>query len=477
MIVAIMRVGTGKVVVQEFREAASESDAVTAFCNEYSPPKTPSDYLGYDTGWSSYTPPSAGNYWAYDYASAGLVESPIPEIVAGNVRTKPFEKPDNVLFYYGYPNSFNYSVNAWDNEKVAQDMIKNDMVVLGNDLATKFDSGSHTGADDQAVLTDATKSWTVDEHVGRVVRNLTDGSKGTITANTATTITATLAGGTENDWDTGDTYDIRHQDYENTVAIIARMNELKPSVKVFGYVATTETFDDFKPKVDEWCDLGVYGIFVDSAGYDYGTPATNGRDAFNEKIDYIHNKATTNIVFANAWNMDHILGTVNDPTYPNSTWNPSLHESSLGVGDWVLMESFPINTTDYAEGYEDDAEWLARAEKAMGHREKYGVSLAGVGIISNGHASGQDLFDFGFISALMWNLFAFGTSDTGYGAGSSEVDWWTRPDASGLGCLWCLDPTVKVDAGDADKYWRFVEFGKLMLDYSTSAQDSGITKW
>jgi hypothetical protein len=38
------------------------------------------------------------------------------------------------------------------------------------------------------------------------VWNLTDGSKGRVTANTATTVTVTLSGGTDNDWDTGDTY-------------------------------------------------------------------------------------------------------------------------------------------------------------------------------------------------------------------------------------------------------------------------------
>jgi len=477
MIVAIAPQGSGKVLVIDFREAVDVATAVADYCNAFTPPKNPADFQGYDTGWSSYQYNDPGKYWAYDVDAASLVQIPIPVIEEGTVRTKPYQKPDNVLFYYGYPNSYNYSVNAWDNEKVAQDMAKHNMVVLGNNLATKFASGSHTGPDNQATLTDSTQSWTVDEHVGKVVRNLTDGSKGTITANTATTITAVLAGGTDNDWDTGDDYDVRHQDYENTIVIINRMEELRPDIKIWGYVATTETFDDFKPKVDEWCNIGVYGIFVDSAGYDYGTPATNGRDAFNEKIDYVHTKASGGIVFANAWNMDHILGTENDPTYPNSTWNPSLHESSLGNNDWILLESFPINTTDWAEGYEGKAEWLSRGEDAMAKRETYGVNLAAVGIINNGNANGQDMFDFGFISSMMWNISAFGTSDTGYGAGSSEVDFWTRPSVDGLGCLWCLDPSVQEDGNDADVYWRLVEFGKLMLDFSTSTQDSSITTW
>lgn len=40
-------------------------------------------------------------------------------------------RPANVLFYYGYPNSFNSVINGWVNEKVAQDMAGYDIVVLG----------------------------------------------------------------------------------------------------------------------------------------------------------------------------------------------------------------------------------------------------------------------------------------------------------------------------------------------------------
>lgn len=66
--------------------------------------------------------------------------------------------------------------------------------------------GTHTGAADQAVLTDSGATWTTDEWVGYLIKNTTDGSEGIITANTGTTITTTLSGGTENDWDNGDGY-------------------------------------------------------------------------------------------------------------------------------------------------------------------------------------------------------------------------------------------------------------------------------
>ena len=68
--------------------------------------------------------------------------------------------------------------------------------------------GSHTGSNNAAILTDNTKSWTINELVGKIVYNIIDNSSGIITANSATTVTATLSGGTQNDWDNGESYKI-----------------------------------------------------------------------------------------------------------------------------------------------------------------------------------------------------------------------------------------------------------------------------
>lgn len=84
-------------------------------------------------------------------------------------------------------------------------------------------TGTHTGANNQAtILTDATKTWTVDELVGMQVFNTTDGSSGIITANTADTVTvAALAGGAGNDWDTNDTYEINQTGMVATSGVTA----------------------------------------------------------------------------------------------------------------------------------------------------------------------------------------------------------------------------------------------------------------
>ncbi|MBL4664274.1 MAG: hypothetical protein JKY22_12150 [Flavobacteriaceae bacterium] len=70
-------------------------------------------------------------------------------------------------------------------------------------------TGNHDGSSGASVLTDSGESWGVNDFLGRIIYNTTDGSSGTVTANTGTTITATLTGGTENDWDASDSYTLR----------------------------------------------------------------------------------------------------------------------------------------------------------------------------------------------------------------------------------------------------------------------------
>ena len=74
-------------------------------------------------------------------------------------------------------------------------------------------TGLHDGLANAATLTDTTKAWTIDALVGYRAQNTTDGSSGPITANTATTVTAILTGGAENDWDIGDKYEINNSQF------------------------------------------------------------------------------------------------------------------------------------------------------------------------------------------------------------------------------------------------------------------------
>jgi hypothetical protein len=68
--------------------------------------------------------------------------------------------------------------------------------------------GEHTGAASAAALTHGVSGITADELINMYVSNDTDGSFGLITDNDATTITATLAGGTNDAWNPGDKFSL-----------------------------------------------------------------------------------------------------------------------------------------------------------------------------------------------------------------------------------------------------------------------------
>lgn len=269
--------------------------------------------------------------------------------------------------------------------------------------------------------------------------------------------------------------DPAHGDYSNTQIIIPRIKALNPSCMIFGYVSVNQSLTNFKTKTDQWDTLQVHGIFMDEAGYDYGKT----RSEFNERVDYVHGKTYSKVAFANAWNTDHILGTANDASYPNSTYNSGSVESKLNTSDWVLLESFAINTTAYSGtgGYESKSDWAVRGVKAINLRATYGVNFAAVGIINDGNASESDLFKFGYVSSLMFSLEAVGSANTSYGSSDAKTKFITRPDVLNMGIVWSLNPSVQVDTLDADVYHRYVENGKLSLDFSSSAQTSVISKW
>lgn len=71
-------------------------------------------------------------------------------------------------------------------------------------------SGTHTGSANAATLTDSAADFVVDNLIGLTIDNDTDGSSCTITDNDATTVTCTLTGGTDNDWDASDEYTVTY---------------------------------------------------------------------------------------------------------------------------------------------------------------------------------------------------------------------------------------------------------------------------
>jgi len=84
-------------------------------------------------------------------------------------------------------------------------------------IGTSSTAGTHTGANNAATLTDSTANFPVNALTGLTINNVTDGSSATVISNTAMTVTATLTGGTDDDWDTSDSYSFEAGDNGNVI--------------------------------------------------------------------------------------------------------------------------------------------------------------------------------------------------------------------------------------------------------------------
>lgn len=216
-----------------------------------------------------------------------------------------------------------------------------------------------------------------------------------------------------------------HPDYSNSQIIIDRIKVLNSSAKIFGYVTVNQPKADFQNKVEQWNDLGVHGIFMDEAGYDYGTVQTNGRDALNEKIGFVRSQDIIEYCFVNCWNPDHVLNRNDDPSFPNATWNPNDNDSLLTENDYYLFESFPVNTTAYSgsNNLQPGADWIARVQKAVGLSTP--VKMVASGIIDEANPNAQGLFNVLLSNAYLCGcLEGVGSSDTSYGSISAKTTKW-----------------------------------------------------
>jgi len=79
-----------------------------------------------------------------------------------------------------------------------------------DDAQPSIITGSHDGAGDSASLIDSTATFVTNNvEIGDTVKNLTDGSQATVTGVTSETeLAMSLSGGTEDDWDAADLYEV-----------------------------------------------------------------------------------------------------------------------------------------------------------------------------------------------------------------------------------------------------------------------------
>ena len=227
--------------------------------------------------------------------------------------------------------------------------------------------------------------------------------------------------------------DTGHGDYASTLAIISRIKELHPKVEIFGYVdlgvsTNNHSIPTMEGMVDDWDTAGATGIFLDDAGYDFQT----SRDRQNSMIDYVHGLGMN--VFINAWNQDDLCSSDVDATY-----NPSGTATTLNDQDYVLLESWVINTNAYTNDYATMSDIKTRADNAVAYRESIGVRWIGTGLVEyslTDEVRQQHLFDVNEAAAHIFGADGYGLDAYMYSASGADVAV-VKP--------WVFSPVVNTD--------------------------------
>jgi hypothetical protein len=209
-----------------------------------------------------------------------------------------------------------------------------------------------------------------------------------------------------------------HSDHAKTQQIISL---LKPNGnKIFGYVpigtngAARLTIAQIKQNVDEWQAMGVYGIFLDEYGFDYGVT----RSKQNDIVGYIHGKGLK--AFANSWVPADAMGDKNEV----GNNQPPL----LGTGDLYLMESWIVE----GGSIQSTSQWVTKADQALSYQQTKGVQIAVLPTTTN-PASSVNSFSYKLVSyaTAMYGFAYFQWTDDNYSASNNVINTSTLPQNYG----------------------------------------------
>lgn len=241
-----------------------------------------------------------------------------------------------------------------------------------------------------------------------------------------------------------------HEDHENTKTMIPILTS--KGIEVYGYITigvSTVNLDEktWKQYIDEWKSMGVTGVFLDEAGYDYGVT----RERQNMVSDYIHDSGME--VFMNAWNIDDALADKDE----KGNDNPSHMKSN----DWFLLEDWRIGQGNS----EKLIDMVNRGQKAIDYKKQKGIRIATVTTKSGPKNTDSTLanYQIAWWAATSYGFDAFQWTDPVYSSNNSKIIFYPILN-NDYGTTFTSESPKLVNG----KYERYTDKGTITFD-NTSA--------
>ena len=203
------------------------------------------------------------------------------------------------------------------------------------------------------------------------------------------------------------------EEHQKTLRMIAAVRRRNPGTRFFGYVCLGEipsrkreavslTPQELEERIRLWKQMGVAGIFLDEAGYDF---AVVTRKRQNLAVGMIHELGLS--AFMNAYFLDHLFSLEDNLPYTNGPGkNPDHLPPLLDRRDLFLLESFQVKNGTY----ESAAAWQPRLNQALAYRRRYGAH-----IFSTTTTEERQPFDAGKFSYAWWTAQLYGIDGFSWG--------------------------------------------------------------
>jgi len=214
------------------------------------------------------------------------------------------------------------------------------------------------------------------------------------------------------------------EEHQKALRIMEAVRDRRSGTRFYGYVCLGEipsrkgqeislTSRELEERARLWKHMGVAGIFLDEAGYDF---AVVTRQRQNMAVRIIHELGLS--AFMNAYFLDHIFSLEDKLPYANGTAkNPEHLPPLLDRHDLFLLESFQVRNGNY----ESASEWQARLNQALKYRRRFGAHIFATTTTTEQEPFSAEKFNYVWWTAIVYGLDGFSWGEPNFAALSNAL--------------------------------------------------------